>query len=588
MQPPSSSSAATSAGRSPWPVEVTGAAPFGRRFALVDAAGRLVREPDLTAVGAFAGDGPHGPIAPAADTGGRWGYVDRAGRWVAPPIWRYAYPLDGHGFGRFQHGEGDEDGRWGYVDGSGTPVVAPRFTAAAEFRHGLAVVRTEEGPGWIDPTGVLVLSGPYEAVGPFSACGLAGARLAESGRCGYVDRSGELVIPDRFDGARPFGPDGLAGVRVGEKWGLIDRTGKWAVEPRYQRLESYNTYGLAYFIAFDEGRRYREGYLDGRGRPVLEAERRDVGEVTAQGLVRMRNDLLYGFADTTGAMVIAPQYTYADHFDPCGAAVVRREWQGQWGVLRPDGAFLAMPYREPVTDDGWPVGFDHGLGTAPFLDHDGSVVRVDPDGREVCRLEVAAPDGGSVLRIRAASGAVVWEGTAAPGTFQAPAPFLAPGREELIDHPEAFDGEVGEVAARLLAQEPRLFLARSLVFDSEDDPCELSEDDDYDLREHSWYGGMLTLASRYVSEEHWGAYDFLSEVVSDGINELADELRERLTARFGTPEEDRRFLRYGDGSHSWEWRVDGRILLLQCHWQCGDGDFEYQIWLAALDLPEDV
>ncbi|MCS0634535.1 WG repeat-containing protein [Streptomyces sp. LP05-1] len=566
----------------PLPVAVEGAAPFGIRFALVDGVGRLVREPDLTAVGAFAGDGPAGPLAPAADTEGRWGYLDRAGRWVAPPVWQYAHPLDDHGRGRFQQG-----GRWGYIDAAGVPVISARFTETAVFRHGLAVVRTEDGPGWIDPSGAPALSGPYAAVGRFSACGLAGVRLASTGKCGYVDRSGRLVVPARFDGVRPFGPDGLAGARTGELWGLIDRAGAWVEKPRFHRLTAYRAHGLAWFLEAPAGG-YREGWLDGRGRVMVDSDGRDVSEAVGCGLIRVRSGSVYGFADTTGASVITPGYAYADDFDACGATLVRDEAQDvPWGVLRPDGTCLPMDHREPLTDrEGWPVGFDNGRGTCPFLDHDGSVVRVGPDGREICRVEPAAPDG-SALRIRDASGAVVWRGGAAPGTFAPPEPFLAPGREEYTDRPEAWDGDPADLVDGLLAEPARVFLPRSLIFDSEDDVYELSEADAYDLEHHSWFGAMLTPASYYVSEQRWGAFDYLSEWVTEGFHALTDELVAPLTARFGEPEEDRGYLRYGDGSRSWSWRVDGRTVLLQWYWQCGDGDFENQIWLAALDLPED-
>ena len=37
----------------------------------------------------------------------------------------------------------------------------------------------------------------------------------------------------------------LAAVQVGEKWGYIDMTGKFVVEPQFDEAHAFNEYGLA-------------------------------------------------------------------------------------------------------------------------------------------------------------------------------------------------------------------------------------------------------------------------------------------------------------------------------------------------------
>ncbi|MFJ2594179.1 hypothetical protein [Streptomyces erythrochromogenes] len=106
----------------PYAVPVTGGAPFGTGVALVDAAGALVRAPDLTAVGPFHPDGDGDLVAPAADPAGLWGYLDGQGRWIAGPEPEWAGAFDGAGLSRFRRA-----GLFGYADASGAPVVAARF-----------------------------------------------------------------------------------------------------------------------------------------------------------------------------------------------------------------------------------------------------------------------------------------------------------------------------------------------------------------------------------------------------------------------------------------------------------------------------
>lgn len=211
----------STAPRPPYVVPCAESAGSGARYALVGADGRLVRAPELSAVGAFHPDGRGGFVAPAADLEGRCGYLDHDGAWLAEPALPYTETFEADGLSRFRA----EDGRWGYAGTDGTPVIPATLTEAHVFRHGLAAARTEDGTGYIDTTGRFVIRPQYAAAGWFAPNGLAGVRMADSGRCGYIDRAGRTVVEPRFDGARPFGPDGAAPVRVGGLWGLIDEKG---------------------------------------------------------------------------------------------------------------------------------------------------------------------------------------------------------------------------------------------------------------------------------------------------------------------------------------------------------------------------
>ncbi|MFF3015608.1 WG repeat-containing protein [Streptomyces sp. NPDC057939] len=558
----------------PHAVPVEGCAPFGLRYALVDEVGGLVRPPDLTEVGAWHTDGRGGFIAPAADLAGTWGYMDGYGSWLAEPTLQHATGFD-EGLSRFMTG-----GLWGYADPSGTEVLAARFLEAGPFTHGLAAVRGESGAGHIDPNGTFVTDPVHRAAGRYGPNGLAGVRTVD-GRCGYVDREGRLAIAARFDRALPFNAAGTAPVLLGEAWGLIDATGAWVVEPCFRRLDAFDENGLAYAVGGTAGDMYI-GFVDPYGKVVVRQEG-EMDSVLRCGLLKVGDEYSRGFRDATGAWAIEDEYEWTDRFDAGGAAVARPLDPPVWGVLRSDGSFTPVAHPEPLTDsESWITGFDGGHGTAPFLTPDGGLVHVGRDGRDVCRVEVDAPDR-SAIALRNAAGTTVWRGTAAPGTFEHHRPFLAEDVRAFIDHTTAWEGDLGEVVRDLMALPPREFRPTSLIFDGNQDPYDLTDLDDYD-RADTEQGAVLVLASTWLAAEWLTEYPWLEDGVQDCFTEILETYERRLCELFGTQSAELvHCLRGGDGEWQATWEVEGRHLVLQYFLLIGDGDRELQVWLAVVE-----
>ncbi|NLZ99754.1 MAG: WG repeat-containing protein, partial [Clostridiaceae bacterium] len=67
----------------------------------------------------------------------------------------------------------------------------------------------------------------------FSDNGLAAVKIRDSGsgKWGYIDETGAFVIEPQFDSAQSFLDNGLALVEVDGKWGYIDETGAFVIEP---------------------------------------------------------------------------------------------------------------------------------------------------------------------------------------------------------------------------------------------------------------------------------------------------------------------------------------------------------------------
>jgi hypothetical protein len=85
----------------------------------------------------------------------------------------------------------------------------------------------------------------------------------DKGKEGYIDRAGRLVIPFQYDYANNF-HEGYAVATVGKARGLIDKRGRWFVEPgRYDALDGFREGRCA----FKEQNRW--GFLDAEGRVVI-------------------------------------------------------------------------------------------------------------------------------------------------------------------------------------------------------------------------------------------------------------------------------------------------------------------------------
>ncbi|AXE24063.1 hypothetical protein C0216_11890 [Streptomyces globosus] len=526
-------------------LSVPGGQPGSPRVLLVDPAGVRIPAPELAEVWPFDPDGEGGAVAAARSAEGGWGYLDHTGRWRVPPVLqeakRLAWP---GGLARFRRGDA-----WGYVNARGDVVVEPRYREASAFSHGLAAVRAGRRFHYVDTAGDIAIAGPFKPAGPFSAVGLAAVRTGADRPAGYIDREGRMAVEPRFDEALAFGAQGAAPVRVGDRWGLVDTVGGWIVEPRYARIDEFGEDGRAYRV--DAGRPSDGyGYLDAAGRTAVRGGP-GLSPVMACGLVR-DDDAGLRFLDRAGRPAFDGRFEWADDFDPLSGACVARRG-GRWGVLDAVGGFRAVPFREPVTVSGDVVGFGPGQGVAPFLDRDGTVVFVNRAAEVVARL-----GAGSIL----------------------PA-VLSRGPAEHFLVPEARDGGVVGLATGLLAAEPVGFFPYSLVFGGRRSVTAVpGAGGEGGTRLHT--GSLLVLAESHVSEELWGAYGFLADQEGEAFAAYFTDLAGQLAGHFGEPEHDTVRLRIGDGNTARVWHVNGRRLVLEVYSQCGDGDFEHQLRLAAL------
>ena len=200
--------------------------------------------------------------------------------------------------------------RTGFIDARGDWVIQPRFRRARNFGNNVAVASSFDtsGEGMIDKSGAWICEPKFERIHQFSdsaSCSVgyytdddlgfgcilidcAGNRVSDEffehghgaaeglvpvkrdGTWGVVSELGDLVIPFIHEGINPFS-EGFAAARGSNgKYGLIDRTGHWAIHPLYDSIDSKVQDGLIAAATGDNAGRLLWGYLDCAGEWVIQ------------------------------------------------------------------------------------------------------------------------------------------------------------------------------------------------------------------------------------------------------------------------------------------------------------------------------
>lgn len=267
----------------------------------------------------------------------RWGLMDRTGKVLVEPKYvRFGTPTEGLIWFTEKF-----EGPVGYMDYEGTIVISPRYGMAHEFSDGYAWASDSGRPdndftgvldgtyGVIDKTGAFVIEAKYRHRGtPFykgltvvdaldrnysqdvidaqgrkhgTLQNLTDLRLtrfsedfmpvkyfvvgasrtgsATRTQYGFVDGRFRAVFV-RFAKTRPFS-DGLAAVQQAnnKQWGYINKTGRYAIQPRFDYATEFSEGVAAVSLSGDPGdpqwgRPYQKvkwGYVDAKGRPAVAA-----------------------------------------------------------------------------------------------------------------------------------------------------------------------------------------------------------------------------------------------------------------------------------------------------------------------------
>ena len=209
--------------------------------------------------------------------------------------------------------------------------------------------------------------------------------IEKNGRFGYIDRNGRMVIQPQYDWAFPFS-EGLALVLVGKKQNekrsaYIDKTGRVVIR-LFDGSPSKFSSGIARVLL---GAEYV--YVNKRGRWVSHAypNAEDCTEGLCAVEMETRGSNMWGFINTSGAIMVKGQYGWAEPFKEGAARVgiMIGEPYPKDGAPARDGKEgyidkTGMPITELKFDKAW--DFSEGMaqvrvnGKWGYINKNGSIV----------------------------------------------------------------------------------------------------------------------------------------------------------------------------------------------------------------------
>lgn len=126
------------------------------------------------------------------------------------------------------------DGKYGFIDAKGKLVIANTYDHVNSFSEGYAVVSNDDKFGLIDKAGKVVVEIKYARLSDVNN-GLICFSTTDSDLIGYMDVNGKVVIPQEYAQIGELGlnatDDGYVVVKQGDKYGVLDITGKYVINP---------------------------------------------------------------------------------------------------------------------------------------------------------------------------------------------------------------------------------------------------------------------------------------------------------------------------------------------------------------------
>ena len=217
------------------------------------------------------------------------------------------------------------------------------FSRVNSFSDGLCKMYSlsEKAYGYIDKSGKTVLPFEYaEKTGDFHD-GLALVYDSANAYWGYIDKTGKLAIPYQFAQADRF-YNGVAQVQLGNRWTLIDTTGKDLLPQQYQfkydkdKNWIYNITPAGFVVEERNDRGSISGYMFiNRAGQVVSDSFSSVDKFTnGMAKVRAKSSGMgkYGFLNENGVLAVPCQYSSAEDFRD-GYALVQAQYDGPWNII---------------------------------------------------------------------------------------------------------------------------------------------------------------------------------------------------------------------------------------------------------------
>ena len=235
----------------------------------------------------------------------------------------------------------DEQGKWGFI-GIGPQfnkkIIQPKYDDVDIFSNGRARVKLNGLFGYIDKNGVEIIPPRYKEASDFM---LDCAFVKTDDKFALIDTCGKELTPPIFDTYEFIDQfaEGLNAVKTGGKWGFINKNGQWAIPAQYDNAANFRSGLASVYNAPDDY------FINPKGKivypPLFDEWLYHPGDGTC---IAFKKEGKYGFADSTGRIIIQPQYETAYSFSE-GLAYVTDDNHGT-GFINMQGEYVIPPKYE--------------------------------------------------------------------------------------------------------------------------------------------------------------------------------------------------------------------------------------------------
>lgn len=297
---------------------------------------------------------------PSADN---WGYIDDKGNFVIQPMFDDVASFS-CGYARVYIGDECK-----FIDKKGSLQTTPSFDLADDFYYGYSTIEFDDNVGLMGKNFEMVIQPYFYNLGTMGDNGLIAAKRDDDGKYEYVNVKGETKIPAMYDRYGDF-EDGVAVVTLNEKYGAINKSGDFIIQPTYENGLWNMGEGLVGFYDKND----KAGILDKNSNIVVAALYYDLGSVS-DGMIWFEGKDNCGYLDKKGNVVIPEMYYTVWAFYE-GLAWVRKDKDSRYQCIDKDNNVV---FR--LGEDEYPeTGFHNGLALVEtdngykYINKEGAVV----------------------------------------------------------------------------------------------------------------------------------------------------------------------------------------------------------------------
>lgn len=233
-------------------------------------------------------------------------------------------------------------GKAGYIDAQGKvviPPILPRFgNYGSEFHDGLLEISVNDGK-YVNASGKLTLDLRLSRGWDFSE-GLAVAMREGEDLFGYIDKTGKFAISPRFSASSGYVysfSDGYAMIQAKGRFGFIDHTGTFVIPPRFLDATSFAD-GIARVVIEGSCMYFPEGPC-GSFNPVFPG----LSVKNVEGIANSHPACKFSYINKSGDIITSQRFDYGRDFSE-GLAPVKLD--KLWGFIDKSGSLVIAPKFE--------------------------------------------------------------------------------------------------------------------------------------------------------------------------------------------------------------------------------------------------